>query len=130
MIRPTEIVSLTDFKRNTPAHLKRLKKGGVQVLTVNGRAEVVAVSPKAYEKQLAWIEHMETRLGIERGLADLKAGRTKPAAGVIAAIREGLADIRRGGGLPFDQAMARARERRRHKGLRSASGATRSASRM
>ena len=98
MIRPTEIVSLTDFKRNTAAHLKRLKKGGVQVLTVNGRAHVIVCSPKTYER---WAEVMDR-------------------ADAVAGIREGLADIRRGGGMPFDSAMSQARERLRRKARRSA----------
>ena len=40
MIDLKEIHPLTDFQRNTKAHLKHLKKTGKpHVLTVNGRAE-------------------------------------------------------------------------------------------
>lgn len=87
MIKPTEIVSLTDFKRDTAAHLKRLKKHGVQVLTVNGKSVAVALDPKTYEKWAAAIDRAEA----------------------VAGIREGLEQMKAGGGLPIDAAIAKAR---------------------
>jgi len=46
------------------------------VLTINGKAEVVVQDAEAYQELL---ERVETIEGIQRGLADVKAGRTKPA---------------------------------------------------
>ena len=42
MIALDDIRSLTDFQRNTKAHLQRLKAtGGPEVLTLNGRAALI-----------------------------------------------------------------------------------------
>ena len=54
MIRPEDIGPLTDFNRNTKAHLKRLRRTGrPELLTVNGRAQVVVQSASAYQRLLA-----------------------------------------------------------------------------
>ncbi len=51
MIRPQDIGSLTDFARNTKAHLKRLRRTGrPELLTVNGKAEVVVQNAAAYQR--------------------------------------------------------------------------------
>jgi len=74
MIRPEDIGSLTDFARNTKAHLKRLKRTGrPELLTVNGKAEVVIQNASAYQllieslEKLKWgahsLRHRERRTG-------------------------------------------------------------------
>jgi prevent-host-death family protein len=84
MIDLKEIHPLTDFQRNTKAHLKRLKKTGKpQVLTVNGRAEIVVQDADAYQKLLESVDRAEALEGIRRGLEDVKAGRTRPLADAI-----------------------------------------------
>ena len=84
MIDMKEIYALTDFQRNTKAHLKRLKKTGKpQVLTVNGRAEIVVQNAEAYQKLLEAVDRAEALEGIHRGLEDVKAGRTRPLADAI-----------------------------------------------
>jgi hypothetical protein len=51
MIRPEDIGSLTDFARNTKAHLQRLRRTGrPELLTVNGKAEVVVQNAAAYQR--------------------------------------------------------------------------------
>lgn len=53
MIRLQDITSLTDFLRNTKAHLKRLKLSGrAEVLTINGKAEFVVQDAVAYQRLL------------------------------------------------------------------------------
>jgi prevent-host-death family protein len=60
MIRPEDIGSLTDFQRNAQAHLKRLKRTGrPELLTVNGRAEVVVQSASAYQKLIESLEKLK-----------------------------------------------------------------------
>jgi prevent-host-death family protein len=60
MIRPEDIGSLTDFSRNTKAHLKRLKRTGrPELLTVNGKAEVVVQSAVAYERMAELLEKLK-----------------------------------------------------------------------
>ncbi len=80
-----DIRSLSDFKRNTVDLLDRLRKTGHPlVLTVNGKAELVVQDAEAYQALLDRVEVIE---GIQRGLADVKAGRTKPARQVFARLR-------------------------------------------
>ena len=57
MIRPQDIGSLTEFQRNTQAHLKRLKRTGrPELLTVNGKAEVVVQNASAYQRLIESLE--------------------------------------------------------------------------
>ena len=80
-----DIRSLSDFKRNTLQLLDRLRKTGHPlVLTVNGKAEVVVQDAAAYQALLDRVEAIE---GIQRGLGDVKAGRTKPARRVFDRLR-------------------------------------------
>jgi PHD/YefM family antitoxin component YafN of YafNO toxin-antitoxin module len=60
MIRPEDIGSLTDFSRNTKAHLKRLRRTGrPELLTVNGKAEVVIQNASAYQRLIELLEKLE-----------------------------------------------------------------------
>jgi prevent-host-death family protein len=80
-----DIRSLSDFKRNTTDLLDRLRTTGHPlVLTINGKAELVVQDAEAYQALLDRVEAIE---GIQRGLADVKAGRTKPARQVFARLR-------------------------------------------
>ena len=82
MIALQEIRSLTDFQRNTKAHLRRLKSSGRPVvLTVNGRAELIVQDAAAFEDMLDAIR------GIQRGLDEMKAGKGEPARTVLDRIR-------------------------------------------
>lgn len=82
MIAIEDIRSLTDFQRNTKAHLKRLKATGrPEVLTVNGKAELIVQDAAAYEETLDAIR------GIQRGLDDMVAGRGQAARVVLDRIR-------------------------------------------
>jgi hypothetical protein len=57
MIRLEDIGSLTDFQRNTVAHVKRLKRTGrAELLTVNGKAEVVVQNASAYQRLIEELE--------------------------------------------------------------------------
>ena len=60
MIKPEDIGSLTDFARNTKAHLRRLKRTGrAELLTVNGKAEVVIQNATAYQQLLEELEKLK-----------------------------------------------------------------------
>jgi PHD/YefM family antitoxin component YafN of YafNO toxin-antitoxin module len=60
MIRPQDIGSLTEFQRNTQAHLKRLKRTGrPELLTVNGKAEVVVQNASAYQRLIVSLEKLK-----------------------------------------------------------------------
>ncbi len=82
MIALQDIRSLTDFQRNTKAHLRRLKSTGrPEVLTINGKAELIVQAAAAYE------EMIEAIRGLQRGLDEMKAGKGEPAHKVLDRIR-------------------------------------------
>ena len=82
MISVQDIRSLTDFQRNTKSHLKRLKSTGrPEVLTVNGKAELIVQDAAAFEDML------DTIRGIQRGLDAMKEGTGKPYRQALDEIR-------------------------------------------
>ena len=82
MIALQDIRSLTDFQRNTKSHLRRLKSTGLpEVLTVNGKAELIVQDAAAFADMLDAIR------GIQRGLDEMKAGKGEPARVVLDRIR-------------------------------------------
>jgi len=61
VIDTKNIYSLTDFLRNYKAHIANLKvTRSPELLTVNGRAEVVVLDAESYEKLMKHIRNMET----------------------------------------------------------------------
>ena len=53
------------------------------VLTVNGKAEMVVHDAESYDDFLRKQDRIETIEGVRRGIADMKAGRTRPAEDVF-----------------------------------------------
>jgi prevent-host-death family protein len=86
----TGIDSMTNFKRQTAEYLERLHKTGEPVvLTVNGKAQVVVQDAAAYQKLLeavARTDREETVAAIREGLDDVRTGRTKPARAALKAL--------------------------------------------
>ena len=84
------IDSLTNFKRNSSEYIRQLRDSGeAVVLTVNGKAEVVVQDAAAYQRlveQAARADREETVAAIRAGLADVEAGRTKPARSALRAL--------------------------------------------
>ena len=69
MLDTRQIHSLSDFLRNHKAHLARLKETRTpEVLTVNGRAEVVLLDTETYESMVEQLNHQT-----EREVAALRA---------------------------------------------------------
>lgn len=78
----TESRSLTDFQRNTKLHLNRLARTGrPEVLTVNGKPELIVKNAAAFEEMIDAIR------GIQRGLDSMKEGKGEPARIVLDRIR-------------------------------------------
>lgn len=79
-----DIQSLSVFKRDSSKLLKQLKRTGEPiVLTVNGKAAAVLHDPESYEEYLQDRERRQMIAAVKRGIEDMKAGRTKPAAEVF-----------------------------------------------
>ncbi len=94
-----DIRSVTDFQRNAKKHVARLRKTKApMVLTVNGSASVVVQDATAYQALVNRMEEMEQRehfiAAVNEGLADVKAGRTRPFREAFAEA-EGRLGIRR-----------------------------------
>jgi len=88
MLDTREIHSLTDFLRNHKAHVARLKETRVpEVLTVNGKAEVVVQDAAGYQSMIDRLHHMETVAAIQEGMASAERGELKPAAQVLDEMR-------------------------------------------
>jgi PHD/YefM family antitoxin component YafN of YafNO toxin-antitoxin module len=67
--------SLTDFKQNAQEHLERLRASGLpEVLTVNGRAEAVLMTPEAYDR-LIDLAFGDVRSKVAEGLRQARAGQ-------------------------------------------------------
>ena len=62
MLRPTDVHPITEFKRSTPEFVKRLRATGLpEVLTIDGRGELVVQHAAAYERLLAIVERAAAR---------------------------------------------------------------------
>ncbi len=73
-----EIHSLSDFQRNAKQHIVRMKKKRRPlVLTINGKAEMVAVDVKSFQEMLEIIDRVEAVEGIRHGLESKKRGEGK-----------------------------------------------------
>jgi len=60
MLDTREIYSLSDFVRNPKAHVARLKETRApEVLTVNGRAEIVLLDTETYEELMEQLRSAE-----------------------------------------------------------------------
>ena len=91
MIQPSDIHTLTDFKRNSTQLLERLETSGrPQVLTVDGRAKAVLVGVEAFERMLDLVDQAETMEGIRRGIAAMEAGDTVSLAEAEVELRKRL----------------------------------------
>jgi PHD/YefM family antitoxin component YafN of YafNO toxin-antitoxin module len=87
MVNLTDIHSLTDFQRNVKTHLKHLKHTGrPAVLTVNGKAELVVQDAASYQRLLDLVEWAEAVAGIQRGLDEVKRGKTRSFTAAVEAV--------------------------------------------
>ncbi len=86
---------LTDFKRKMLEYMAELKRSGrLQVLTVNGRAEIVVQDAAAYQRLLEALDRGQAVAGIREGLADLERGDVADADVTVATARRALASSR------------------------------------
>ena len=90
MISTEHTQSLTDFRAKATETLDRLNQGDhAEILTVNGQARAVLLSPTAYD-QLA---------------RDAQLTRD------VAVMRQAIKELDEGKGIPLDQAMDRVRNK-------------------
>jgi len=80
MLHSRNICSVTDFRQNTNAHLSRLETSGeAEVLTINGEAKAVLLSPRAYDQLVADAQFIQSIRTIQQSEKDIAAGKFVPA---------------------------------------------------
>ena len=84
-IQLSDIHSLSDFQRNTKDHLRAMERSGQpRVLTVNGKAKVVVLDARSYQKFAEQIEEAEAVLVVKQRLASMRGGnRGRPLTDVL-----------------------------------------------
>ena len=91
MIKTENIYSLTEFRKNAKDHLDRLAETKEpEVLTVNGEARGVVLSPESYDELVADAEYARNLKAIRRGMDAVRNGETIPAKDVFAEVRDAL----------------------------------------
>jgi prevent-host-death family protein len=84
-----DIQSLSVFKRDSSKFIKQMKKTGQPiVLTVNGKAAAVVHDPDSYQEYLREKDRLDMIESVNRGIDDMRAGRTKPAEQVFREFEE------------------------------------------
>ena len=85
MFRVADIFSLSDFQRTTREHIRRLRETGrPEVLTVNGRAELVVYDAATYQEIVDRLERRERH----RGVAAIESTTLEADAVVVAYKRD------------------------------------------
>ena len=91
MFKTSDVYSLTDFQRSAREHIQRLRDTRrPEVLTVNGKAEVVVQDADAYQDLLDRLDRAESIVGINRGLVSMRRGEGIPAEEALDALRSQL----------------------------------------
>ena len=104
MLAAEHTQSLTDFRANAAETLERLNETGeAEIITVNGQARAVLLSPTAYDKMAREYQLARDVDSIRRSLAQHKAGDTKELHAFMDELRAELL------------AMKAAQEKRRRK---------------
>jgi prevent-host-death family protein len=75
------IVSLSEFKSHAASWFERLNAASPVVITQNGRAAGVLLSPCAYDEL---VERMAFLEAVARGIEDVESGRTVSHASIVA----------------------------------------------
>jgi PHD/YefM family antitoxin component YafN of YafNO toxin-antitoxin module len=89
-----DIDSLSSFKRNTPEFLRQLKETGHPVvLTINGKAELVVQDTASYQKLIELAERAEYLEAVRESIAQMRAGEGIPAEEVLAEMRQILREV-------------------------------------
>jgi len=85
---------LTDFLRDSQAHIARLKKTRTpEILTVDGKAEIVVIDAVGYQEMLDRLEQLEDELELARFVEAINEGERDVAEGRVMPVDELFAEI-------------------------------------
>ena len=91
MIRTSDTRSLTEFCENTTAHLERLaEQGAAEVLTVNGQARGVVMSPQTFDALLNKAALADSLGMVDNGIEAARAERGRDFREAICGIADEL----------------------------------------
>ena len=83
-----EIHPLTDFLRNAKSHIAHLKETGQpEVLTVNGRAEVIVQDAASYQALLDRLERADLIASLQQAMKEVEEGKVYSLESVEAELR-------------------------------------------
>jgi PHD/YefM family antitoxin component YafN of YafNO toxin-antitoxin module len=88
----SDINSLSNFKRNTPEFIKKLKQTGHPVvLTINGKAELVVQDTASYQKLIELADRAERMDALRSSIEEMRNGNVSPAEDMLAEMQQILA---------------------------------------
>ena len=92
MIDIQSIHPLTGFLRDHKSHIERLRASGLpEVLTINGKAQIVIQDAAAYQKMLDLIDELDATRILKQRLASLHEGKPGiPSDQVLKEVRRKL----------------------------------------
>ncbi|MCK6484485.1 MAG: type II toxin-antitoxin system Phd/YefM family antitoxin [Phycisphaerae bacterium] len=93
----TRIRSLSDFQRNTRAHIQRLKESGKpEVLTVNGQAELVVQDAGSYQRLMEAADEARFLQALRASIDQADRNEGRP-------LRDALTELAGGAGISLPQ---------------------------
>ncbi|MFK7789830.1 MAG: hypothetical protein AB8C95_10115 [Phycisphaeraceae bacterium] len=93
MVRAGKSQSLNDFRDNCDQTLDRLSRtGDAEVLTQDGQARAVMLSPKAFDELNAAAEFANRLATIQQSEVQLNEGKGRPAEAFMDELRSKLLD--------------------------------------
>lgn len=91
MVATRHTQSLTDFRQNATETLERLAKTGeAEVITVNGEAKAVMMSPEAFDELAREVEDARFYDSMRRAMREHAQGKGREASVVFAEMRKKL----------------------------------------
>jgi hypothetical protein len=87
MIQPTDIHTITDFRRSTELSDQIARDGRPHVLTEGGRPKLVVQDAATYQRMLEALDRADALAGIRAGLDSMKRGKGRPAREVFDELR-------------------------------------------
>lgn len=91
MTRSSDITSFTEHRNHLRDHLNRVRESGRPLfVTVGGETDAVVMSPATYDALAAKAELLDSLARIDKGMADLKAGRGRNLKSAIHDVAKGL----------------------------------------
>lgn len=84
MIQPTDIHTITEFRRSAGLAAAIAADKRAHVLTEDGKPKLVVQDAAAYQETMAALERLEARAQIQAGLDSMRRDESRPAAEAMA----------------------------------------------